>query len=73
MAATKEIAPIVIPGGTYYTTKQIAELRGVSQGTVQYWVKRGWLTVVRLPGAAFLVPIESYEEFARRPLGGPRS
>jgi excisionase family DNA binding protein len=33
-----------------YTTGEVAELLGVSNTTVRFWIKRGWLEGIRVGG-----------------------
>ena len=48
-------APFHVAEGNYYTLMQVAELHQVYPQTVLYWVKRGWLPALQLPGLGYIV------------------
>ena len=50
-----KLAPLHITEGNYYSLSQVAELHQVYPQTALYWVKRGWLPAVRLPGLGYIV------------------
>ena len=48
-------APLHVVEGNYYTLTQVAELHQVYPQIVLYWVKRGWLPAMQLPGLGYIV------------------
>ena len=63
MANRSSGEPIVIPGGKYYTIAQIAGRRNVNISTVCYWIRKGWLPALHLPGMGYLIEEEVIAAF----------
>ncbi len=59
-------APFHIVEGNYYTLTQVAELHQVYPQTVLYWVTRGWLPAMKLPGLGYIVTEQDARAFQVR-------
>jgi excisionase family DNA binding protein len=50
----------------YYTTRQVAKIKGVHRGTVAHAIKEGILTGCIRPGYAYLVPETALKQWHPR-------
>ncbi len=55
--------PVNIPEGRYLTLAQVAQRRGVYPQTALYWVTRGWLPGIRIPGLGYIVDERDLKAF----------
>jgi excisionase family DNA binding protein len=64
--------PTHIPEGAYLTKTQAAQLRGVTERTIQQWIDKGWLTAIQIPGLGYLINEKDLQAFTP-PKPGPRN
>ncbi len=56
-----------IPEGRYLSKKQAAEAAGVIHQNVQYWIQRGQLPAIEIPGLGYLISETDLQAFLEKP------